>query len=94
MMIKFSPQLNDYESINYSFSGETITAQCGDAIDTFDFTNLPDGFLDPWDVETELPYDVIVSAKRENGVLYVELLNFIKMNATADEVIPTWKEVI
>ncbi|TWK08589.1 hypothetical protein CHCC20442_4302 [Bacillus licheniformis] len=95
MKIFLSPQVSD-EKISYDFDGEIITATYKDVSDTFDFTDLPDGRLELYDdegnslVKTKLEINPIVSAKKENGLLYVELLNFIGMDATEAERFPDW----
>ena len=84
------------EHINYSFEDETITATHNGITDTFDFTGLPDGQMEMFDddgkltVITELEVVPILSAKREGGFLYVELLNFIGADATEEECFPEW----
>lgn len=101
MLILYSPQRNDNARLSYSFDGEVITATykridaAGNVLesmtDTFDFSSLPDGVA--VGVETVLPVNPIISARREDGVLKVELLNFIGPDATEEERFPTWKEV-
>ena len=53
---------------------------------------MPDGILETFNfrtgeslVETILEHNPILSAKREKGILYVELLNFITEDATKEE---------
>jgi hypothetical protein len=91
MKIFFSPCVNSKRKINYSFNGEIITAIIDGISDIFDFSNMPDGELD--DFETKLPYLVIIHAERINGILSVQLLNFINDNASYEEKFPTWLEV-
>ena len=90
MRVLFSPQRSD-QRIVYSFSGETITATIGEQTDTFDFSQMPDGEM--VEVETTLPVNPIISARRTNGVLEVVLLNFIGPDAPEEERFPTWQEV-
>lgn len=90
MKIKFSPQVHS-EKIQYNFQGDSITATYQDQTEVFDFTDIPNGILT--EVETNLPINPILSAKKEDGVLYVELLNFIGEDATEEERFPDWKEV-
>ena len=90
MMIKYSPQLSD-RKIEYVFEGEKITATFNGESDTFDFSQFADGHAD--NIETTLPFNPIISAERVDGVLYVELLNFIGEDATEDEKFPKWQEV-
>ena len=77
VMIKvyFGPQRSDRQ-IEYSFCGEAVTAKIGDTEDIFDFTSLPDGELNMEEpIETILPVCPVISAKRINGILHLELLN-------------------
>lgn len=91
MRIKLSPQLNTGIRVSYTFSGETITAKMKGEKDIFDFTGTPEGLIEPKD--TSLPFHPIVKAERVNGVLQIELLNFISSDSPDDEKFPVWKEV-
>lgn len=90
MKILYSPQQNN-EKISYSFNGEIITASYKNVTDTFDFTGLTDGIS--VGVETTLEINPIINAERINGILQVELINFIGADATEDEKYPIWQEV-
>jgi hypothetical protein len=90
MKIFLSPQRSD-RKIEYKFEKEKITVTTDDMSDTFDFSSMPDGIM--YEVETTLDINPIISAKRLEGVLYVELLNFIDENATEEEKFPEWQEV-
>ena len=94
-MIKvyFIPQRADNQ-IEYSFCGETVTARIGDTEDIFDFTSLPDGELNMEEpIETILPVCPVISAKRINGILHLELLNWIESNAPYESRFPDWVEL-
>jgi len=94
-MIKvyFSPQRADNQ-IEYSFCGETVAAKIGDAEDTFDFSALPDGELNIEEsIETTLPVCPIISAKRVDGILHLELLNWIGPDAPYESRFPEWVEL-
>lgn len=83
MRIKLSPQVSD-RVLNYSFENEKITVN--DI--TIDFSTMPDGIM------TESEYDFLLSAKRENGILFIELLNPITENENRQEILfPDWQEV-
>jgi len=94
--IYFSPQRSDRQ-IEYSFCYEVVTAKIGEVEDTFDFSILPDGELDCLDeekrIETLLPVCPIVSAKRVDGILYLELLNWIGKDAPYESRFPEWVEL-
>ena len=83
MKIKLSPQVSD-RVLEYSFESEKITVN--DI--TIDFSTMPDGIM------TESEYDFLLSAKRENGILFIELLNPITENENRQEILfPEWQEV-
>ncbi len=90
MKIYLSPQKSNREII-YEFEDEKIIATIDNVTDTFDFSTMPDGIMH--EVETILDVNPIVSAKRVEGELYVELLNFISKDATEEEKFPEWLEV-
>jgi hypothetical protein len=95
IMIKvfFSPQRADNQ-IEYSFCGETVTARIGEAENTFDFSALPDGELNIEEsIETTLPVCPIISAKRVDGILHLELLNWIEPDAPYESRFPEWCEL-
>lgn len=92
MRILYSPQVR-YDSDKYkiTISGEAITIQYHDKTETFDFTGMPNGI---GEVESEVfDFEPITSVKRVDGVLWVEILNFIGTDATHEERFPEWLEV-
>ena len=94
-MIKvfFSPQRADNQ-IEYSFCGEAVTARIGEAENTFDFSALPDGELNIEEsIETTLPVCPIISAKRIDGILHLELLNWLGPDAPYESRFPEWVEL-
>ena len=94
MQILYSPcVVFDNRKINYTFENDVITATYKDLTDTFDFSGFPNGVLNIVTIETDLEVQPILSAKRENGILHVELLNFIGEDATEEERFPEWMEV-
>ena len=95
IMIKVycSPQVSERQ-IEYFFNGEAATAKIGDVEDTFDFSGLPDGELNMEElIETTLPVCPIISAKRVDGVLHLELLNWIDSDAPYESRFPAWVEL-
>lgn len=93
MKIYFSPIVaaNPDQRIEYLFSGETITATINGQSDTYDFTSFPDGVATEF--TSTLPIVPIMSAKREDGVLWVTVLNFIGDDASEAERFPEWVDV-
>lgn len=100
MKIKYSPTVSFLgRKITYSFEGEKIICNFLGKEDEFEFSEFPEGVLDfdyinnATRIDTILEINPIVSAKRENGVLWVELLNYIDEDATYEERFPEWFEV-
>jgi hypothetical protein len=95
MRIKFIPQRND-NSLEYQFDGEVITATYnGEITDTFDFSHFEEGDkADVQNIETALPVNPIISARRENGEVKVELLKYHgNLQAGAEYPNTDWQEV-
>ena len=103
MFVYLSPVRSD-QKLTYQFSGETITAALDKQTETYDLSLIEEGQkIRPVEydeagnetihIPSILPIHPIISAKRENGVLYVELVNFIGKNASQEERFPEWKEV-
>lgn len=89
MKIYLSPQVSeDNEYIKYSFEGEKITATYKGITDVFDFTGMPNGIASA--ITTTLAINPIISAKRIDNVLSVEVINTISGNASHDERFPEW----
>ena len=94
MRILMSPQVMlEDKKFDFTFSGESITATFDGDTDTFDFSGLPDGEVDFSMIETTLPYNPIIIARRVDGILSVELLNFISEDASEFDKFPEWVEV-
>ncbi len=94
-MIKvfFSPQRSDRQ-IEYCFNGETITVKIDNAEDVFDFSALPDGELNTQEqIETVLPVNPIISAKRIDSILHLKLLNWLGPDAPYESRFPDWIEL-
>lgn len=96
MKILFSPQVRDNEKVIYEFSEDVIKATHKGITDTFDFSGFGNGKLQLHDeetgeelIETELE-NPIINAERKDGVLHVELMNYIGFDATEEERFPEW----
>ena len=97
MKIFLSPQVNEEERIEYKFDGDKVIITIGETTDTFDFTGVPEGRLELFDFESEelliktnLPVQPLISAEKKDGVLYLELLNWIPLDASESEKFPDW----
>ena len=88
-----SPQVNAENKIQYQFCEESIIATIGDLSDTFDFSGLPDGMANGFEITTSLPICPVLQAERVDGALSVTLLNFIGEDASDEQRFPTWQEV-
>ena len=91
MKIYLIPQFSP-NSLTYSFRGDAITVDMDGNKDTFDFTGMPDGELELDDIETTLEHNPIMSAKKIDGILSVELLNWLDRDATVEEKFPEWMD--
>lgn len=64
----------------YGVDGDKLTVayKMGDAeaVDTFDFTGTPDGEVDVDTIETALPVQPILAARRDAGALTVAVLDW------------------
>ena len=87
MFAYLSPVRSD-QKLTYQFSGETITAALDKQTEPYDLSFIEEGQKirpveydeagnETINIPSALPIHPIISAKRENGVLYVELVNFI-----------------
>lgn len=80
MNILLSPQIRDNDKIWYEIEEQKIIATINDVSDTFDFTDMPDGELQLYDldgesmIETTLDEVPILGAEKTDGVLTVEIL--------------------
>ena len=78
----------------------TQLEEVGRYSDTFDFTDMPNGELQVHDddtgeilIETALPENPIISAKRVDGELWIELVMFFGGNEIDDERELDWIDV-
>lgn len=97
MRILFSPQVREEDRVYYEFSEDVVKVTLKGKTDTFDFRGFGDGELEVTDpgtgehlIDSVLDENVVISAKRVNGVLYLELMNFIGFDATYEECFPEW----
>lgn len=80
MIIKLSPQIRDRNKIWYEIKEDKVTVTINGVKDIFDFTGMPDGELQVRDddgkemIETVLGEVPILSARKTNGVLWIEIL--------------------
>lgn len=92
MKILYSPSYKLGSKFTYQFSAETITATYEGASDTFNLSSFSEGNIFQG-IKTTLPYDPISYIERKNGILEVQLVNFIDDEATHEEQYPEWIEV-
>lgn len=85
MIVKTVPQRTDKVlHVTIDVLAETVIARIGEIEDTFDFSQFPDGEID--NIETILPVNPILKAKRENGELYLEVLHWYQDANAPEEV--------
>jgi len=101
MKIKFSPQISD-NKIQYSFDSEKITAVYNGLSESFDLSMLDGAFIQLitdeqlltqmqyFKTNEILPFMPIINANRIDGILCVELINFISLDASEEEKYPDW----
>lgn len=97
MKIFLSPIANiKNDEVGYRFDGEKVIAEFKGVEDAFDFSGFPNGVMPMFDefgketVKTELEINPILSAKREDGELKLELVNYIGVEARYEERFPNW----
>lgn len=91
MKVLYSIVQQDYvEEIKYTFEGQRIHVQYENGLeDAFDFSNVPNGKLDPQTIKSELPH-TIDYAEKVNGELYIVLVKHLPLNAPEEELNPDW----
>lgn len=91
MKILFSPQVKT-DKIGYKFIDDKVTVTYDNMREDYDFSGMPNGVADS--IESEVfDFNPVLSAKKENDILYLELINFIGEDATYEERFPEWFEV-
>lgn len=93
MRVLYSPVVNLPDQFQYSFDGEKVTVTYKGVTDEFDFTGIPDGQIDLSTVETVLELNPIIRANREDGILYLEVINSIDEDSSDVYKFPNWIEV-
>lgn len=97
MFVLYSPQINETDTLEYTFVSDKIIVTYNGQVDEFDFTGMPDGIArsytkDPEIIST-LPIKPVIEVVKENGILKATLLNYISIDATEEEQFPDWVEV-
>ena len=91
MRVLFSPQVRA-DKIEYKFIDDKVIVVYGDKSESYDFNGMPNGIADS--IESEVfDFNPVLSAKKENNILYLKLINFIEEDATYEERFPEWFEV-
>lgn len=91
MRVLFSPQVRE-NKIEYKFTENMVIVMYNDMSEKYDFSGMPDGVADS--IESEVfDFNPVLSARKENDILYLELINFIGADATEEEKFPEWFEV-
>ena len=91
MRVLFSPQVRA-DKIEYKFINDKVIVTHDNMSENYDFSGMPNGVADS--IESEVfGFNPVLSAKKENNILYLELINFIGIDATYEEKFPEWFEV-
>lgn len=91
MKVLFSPQVSE-RVLTYEFNDDMIKATMDGVTETFDFSGMPNGVADFIESEA-FDFNPVINARKENDILYLELINFIGKEATEEERFPEWFEV-
>lgn len=88
MKVLYSPQVNEVDSLLYTFDGDKITAMLNGQSDVFDFTSIPQGQVS--NIQSTLLINPVKNAYRDgDNILHVVLLNFVGTNASHSDLFPT-----
>jgi hypothetical protein len=95
MKLLYSPQVGiEGRTLDYEFDGDMVHITINGHTDSFDFTGYSnDGEVDIFSIETTLPFNPLLEAKRVDGELHLTLLKYIGLDAIEEEKYPDWIEV-
>lgn len=65
------------DKFEYIVDNDVLTVYYSGIEDIFDFTDVSDGEINFTNIETILPHNPIISAKKENDVLTVTVIDFV-----------------
>jgi hypothetical protein len=65
------------DKFEYIVDNDVLTVSYSGIEDIFDFTDVSDGKINFTNIETILPHNPIISAKKENDVLTVTVIDFV-----------------
>ena len=87
MKIKLMPQipLDQSRRIQYKFVKNSVEVTIDGVTDIFDFNTVPDGTLDTSSVVTDLPVNPFHSVKKVDGVIWMELMVWVKPTEKVSE---------
>lgn len=85
MQVKYSPIRSD-DLVNHRFNNEIVQITVDDISYMYDFSNLTDG-------QMIVPTKHIINAKRVDGELSIEIVNYIGADATEEERFPGWQAI-
>lgn len=72
--------IND-DKFEYAISGDLLTVTYANNVDEFDFAGVADGEINFTDIETTLPHNPIISAKKDGDILTVTVIDFTFYNS-------------
>lgn len=99
MKILYSPQFNDENKIEYTFFGEIIKVEMSTLVENEEKSNFELDSVFYYDLSSvkegghTQSQEPIISAKRVDSEMIVELLMYIGSSATKEERFPEWQDV-
>lgn len=74
-MITHTPQRSDFYKATYDLTDDVLTVSINEVVETFDFSEFPDGIAEEITPEL-LPINPIVSVAKVNGELNITVIQF------------------
>lgn len=74
-MIIYTPQRSDFYTSTYQLENDVLTVSINDTVETFDFSEFPDGVAEEIITES-LPINPIMRVERIQGELKVTVIQF------------------
>lgn len=82
-MIEYTPQRSDFYTSSYNLSNDVLSVSINGVVETFDFSEFPDGALEEITPEL-LPINPIVGVQRVDGVLNITVIQFYGESEKSD----------
>lgn len=76
--LTYTPQRADFKA-EYSVDGDKLTVMIEDAVETFDFTEIPEGVYENLEI-TNLPINPILYVERVGDIINVTVFEYYTAN--------------